>query len=153
MTMKLLKWFSPLLICLLFTAFSTTNSFGQHKHHKNHSHAHPHAKAHAKKQKRHVYRKAVKRSVYHPAKVVAFTPVWAPNKKYNRRWVYFPKHRCYYDNWRKAYVYQMNGKWITNAKKPKQIENVNLEEEGVELTQVDDDNDEIYNSLEESSEE
>ena len=47
----------------------------------------------------------------------------------------------------------MNGSWKINAKKPKQIENVNLEEEGVELTEVDDDNDEIYNSLEESSEE
>jgi hypothetical protein len=154
--MKLLKTLSPLLVCLLFTAFSSGSSFGQHKGHAHPHHntkAKPHAKAHAVKHHHHVYRKAVHRSKYHPATSVVFTPTWAPHKKYNRRWVYFPKHRCYYDNWRKVYVYNMNGNWTTNPKKPKHIENVNLEEEGVELTEVDDDNDEIYNSLEESSEE
>ena len=152
--MKLFKTLSPLLVCLLFTTFSSNYTFGQHKKHPHSHHkAKPHAKINAVKHHRHVYRKAAHRSKYHPAKAIVYTPVWAPHKKYNRRWVYFPKHRCYYDNWRKVYVYKMNGSWKINAKKPKQIENVNLEEEGVELTEVDDDNDEIYNSLEESSEE
>ena len=84
--MKLLKTLSPLLVCLLFTAFS---SFGQHKGHAHPHHntkAKPHAKAHAVKHHHHVYRKAVHRSKYHPATSVVFTPTWAPHKKYNRRY-------------------------------------------------------------------
>ena len=47
------------------------------------------------------------------------------------------------------YVYKIDGNWITSPNKPKTIEAVDIEEEAIELTDVEDDDDEIYKSLEE----
>ena len=34
----------------------------------------------------------VKRSVYRPAKVVVYHPIWHPTHTFHRRWVFFPKY-------------------------------------------------------------
>lgn len=137
--MNLLKRLSTLTVCLVFTTLTAQTTFAQH-----HKKGHPHHKHHP--------HKPHPRSKYHPAKVVVYAPVWAHHKKYNRRWVYFPKHKCYWDNWRNVYVYKVDGNWTTSPNKPKTIEAVNLEDEAVELNDVEDDDDEIYKSLEEAKE-
>jgi hypothetical protein len=136
--MNLLKRLSTLTVCLVFTILTAQTTFAQH-HKKGHPHPHHHP---------HKPHKPHPRSKYHPAKVVVYAPVWAHHKKYNRRWVYFPKHKCYWDNWRNVYVYKVDGNWTTSPNKPKTIEAVNLEDEAVELNDVEDDDDEIYKSLE-----
>lgn len=137
--MNLLKRLSTLTVCLVFTTLTAQTTFAQH-----HKKGHPHHKHHP--------HKPHPRSKYHPAKVVVYAPVWAHHKKYNRRWVYFPKHKCYWDNWRNVYVYKVDGNWTTSPNKPKTIEAVNLEDEALELNDVEDDDDEIYKSLEEAKE-
>ncbi len=87
----------------------------------------------------------VRKSKFRPVKVVVFHPHWGPNKSFHRRWVYFPKYNCYWDNWRNVYFYKTTHGWVSTAQKPTIIINVNLENENhYELNEVHDDNDEVY---------
>lgn len=139
--MKKLKLMA-ILVTGLFLMFHT-KSFSQNKKvvvHKTSPGKKHHAKNLPNKKVVVVYK-----SKFRPAKVVVYHPVWAPTKNINRRWVYFPKYNCYWDNWRNVYYYKNNNVWISSSKKPTIIINVNLEnEKHYELNEIDDDDDEIY---------
>jgi hypothetical protein len=136
--------FIALVISGLFLLMNS-NSFGQHQKkvvviHKGNGHGK--GNHHGPNKKKVVI---VHKSKFRPAKVVVYHPVWAPKKNYNRRWVYFPKYHCYWDNWRNVYFYKNGNVWVSSAQKPTIIVNVNLENEyHYELEEADDDNDEIY---------
>jgi hypothetical protein len=107
-------------------------AYGQHHKHRparNHHH-HPHVKH---------------RSQFRPAVVVVYRPHWAPQREIHRRWVYFPKHRLYWDNWRNLYFYPNGAVWVSSPGLPAHLIHLKLEEEKYkELKESDDDNDEIY---------
>ncbi|MBI2722296.1 MAG: hypothetical protein HYX39_08995 [Bacteroidetes bacterium] len=87
----------------------------------------------------------VNRSNYRPKNVVVFHPNWYPNHSYNRRWVYFPKHNFYWDNWRNHYVFYDGNTWISQPTAPPVIINLNLEKEKhYELKEKEDDDDDVY---------
>lgn len=93
------------------------------------------------------HKNKIKRSVYRPKTFVVYHPGWAPKKKFNRRWVYFPRHNFYWDNWREVYVYRNANTWITNATPPSIIVNVTIEnEKHYELKESDDDSDDVYST-------
>ncbi len=130
--MKLRSIFRAILIVSLLAMSSkvAAQKKGGHPHHN-----HPKAKRAV----------VVKRSVYRPAKVVVFHPVWRPKYAYHRRWVYFPKYNLYWDNWRNHYVFLNGPVWVSQAAAPPVIANVNLESEASkELKEEDDDTDDIY---------
>ena len=134
-----MKWLLSILLLVFGTVFFSQTTFAQPSKkavvvHKGKPHHHPHHHPHYKKHPH-------KPSIYRPAKVVVYSPAWAPHKKYNRRWVYFPNKKCYWDNWRKVYVVRVNNQWETTTQKPADLN----PEEAVELTEVDDDDDELYN--------
>ena len=90
-----------------------------------------------------------RRSVYRPKTVVVYHPGWAPKRNYNRRWVYFPRHNFYWDNWRQVYVYRNANIWVSNPTPPPIIVNVNIEnEKHYELKEDDDDTDDVYKTNE-----
>ncbi len=121
-------------ITLILSLFISTTFFGQKG--KGHGHHHHHGN------KKVV---VVKRSHYRPAKIVVYHPHWHPAYAYNRRWVYFPKHNFYWDNWRNHYVFYNGGVWISQPTAPAVIVNVNLEKEkNVELKEDEDDVDDVY---------
>lgn len=86
----------------------------------------------------------VKRSVYRPARVTVFKPAWHPRWTCHRRWVYFPKHNLYWDNWRNHYVFYNTNVWVSQSNPPTTLGTVNLaEEKYVELAEAEDDVDDI----------
>lgn len=92
----------------------------------------------------------VKRSVYRPAKVVVYHPIWHPTHTFHRRWVFFPKYNLYWDNWRQGYYFMNGPKWIFSTTPPPVIVNVNLtQEKNYELKETEDDIDEIYETNQE----
>ncbi|MBA3682537.1 MAG: hypothetical protein H0W73_15435 [Bacteroidetes bacterium] len=128
--MKTFKYILPLVIFLFISSDFFAQKGKGHGHHKGH---------------RHGKVVVVKRSSYRPAKVVVYHPHWRPKYAYNRRWVYFPRHNFYWDNWRNHYVYYNGGAWISQPTAPPIIVNVNLEnEKNVELKEDDDDVDDVY---------
>lgn len=132
---------TTLFVTGLFLMLHTSN-FAQKQ--KGHGHKNPQGQHHHPKNNPGKV-VVVHKSKYRPAKMVVYHPVWAPKKNINRRWVYFPKYNCYWDNWRNVYFYKSNNVWISSSKKPIIILNVNLEyEKHYELNEVDDDEDEIY---------
>ena len=95
----------------------------------------------------------VHKSKFRPAKVVVYHPAWAPHKNFNRRWIYFPKYHCYWDNWRNVYFYNNGTVWVSSVQKPAIIVNVNLEnEKHYELEETNDENDEVYSTNAEKEE-
>ncbi len=97
--------------------------------------------------KNHPNRRVVVRSRHRPSKVVVFHPYWAPKKAYNRRWIFFPKHNLYWDNWRQMYVYKNGGVWVSNATLPSNIVNLKIDDEkSYELNEPEDELDDVYES-------
>ena len=89
----------------------------------------------------------VKRSVYRPAKVVVYHPIWHPTHTFHRRWVFFPKYNFYWDNWRQGYYYLNGPTWIFSVNPPPVVVNVNLsKEKSYELNETEDDVDDIYST-------
>ncbi len=87
----------------------------------------------------------VKHSRYRPNKVRVYHPHWHPNYSYNRRWVFFPRHNMYWDNWRNHYVFWNGTIWVSQTTAPAVIVNVNLDKEkAVELKDEEDDIDDVY---------
>jgi len=125
----------PLVIAVFL--LGTGNIFAQKK---GGRHPHPHKKhphAHAKR--------VVKRSVFRPAKVIVYRPMWGPKHYIHRRWVFFPKYNIYWDNWRNHYVFWNGAIWFSQPTPPPVVVNINLEnEKHVELKEDDDDTDDIY---------
>ncbi|MCC6370425.1 MAG: hypothetical protein IT236_05405 [Bacteroidia bacterium] len=89
----------------------------------------------------------VHRSPYRPHKVIVYHPHWRPAYTCNRRWVYFPRHNFYWDNWRNHYVFWNGVAWVSQSNAPATIVNINLSNEPTkELKEDDDDVDDIYKS-------
>ena len=132
--MKYLKKIIPLVITVFL--LGTGNLFSQKKggHHHHHPHkGHPHAK------------RAIKRSVFRPAKVIVYRPMWGPKHYIHRRLVYFPKYNIYWENWRNHYVFWNGSIWFSQPSPPPVIVNINLEnEKHYELKEDDDDTDDVY---------
>lgn len=139
-----------LSIVLLFASMSLAqrgdghgggNGRGQHKIRSHHSNGNVRHRRH-----RH-NRVVIHRSVYRPRVVVVHHPLWAPNRGYNRRWVYFPRYNFYWDNWRNVYVYRNETIWITNPSLPPALININIgAERNYELNDSEDDIDDVYNT-------
>jgi hypothetical protein len=138
--MKTIAKYLIALVLVLSGKISFAQRGGHGHGHGGHPGHHPHA---GKKVV------VVKRSVYRPAKVVVFHPVWRPKYAYNRRWVYFPKYNLYWDNWRNHYYFYNGTVWVSQAAVPPVIVNVNLEnEKQYELKENEDDADDIAASNE-----
>ncbi|HRG01623.1 MAG TPA: hypothetical protein PKZ75_10925 [Bacteroidia bacterium] len=106
---------------------------------------HPHVKAKIVGKQHPNGRVVVVKSRYRPAKLVVFHPVWGPKRAFNRRWVFFPKHNFYWDNWRQMYVYRNGTVWVVNATPPPTVVNINIDnEKHYELKETDDDVDDVY---------
>ena len=130
-----------LILCVLL--LGTNNSFSQ----KGHGHGGRHGGTKVVvKNNRHPHRgRVVVRSRYRPTKIVVYHPHWRPHFGYQRRWVYFPRHNFYWDNWRQGYYYRNGTVWMFNTTPPPVIVNVNLDKEpNYELKEDDDDVDDVY---------
>jgi hypothetical protein len=98
-------------------------------------------RAHPRAQRAHV----VKRSIYRPAKIVVYHPVWGPKFSIYRRWVFFPRYNFYWDNWRNQYLFWNGMAWVIMATPPPAVINVNLQtEQHYELKENEDDLDDVY---------
>lgn len=135
---------SILFICMAIFTFAQRG--GNAKPHKN-GRAHAH-KGHQGKVV------VVKRSPHRPHKIGAYHPHWRPHHTFHRRWVYFPGHNFYWDNWRNHYVFWNGVVWVSQPKAPPAIVNVNLEKEKhVELKEDEDDVDDVYKGNEDHKKE
>lgn len=144
MIMKTFKFSRLIIAVLLLFSFSTINAQRGHGGGKGHGHGHPHAKVVVKKP-HHAKKVVVVRSKYRPHNVVVFHPYWAPAKSCHRRWVFFPGHNFYWDNWRNVYFFWNGTIWVSQPKPPAVIVNINLEKEKhYELKETEDDLDDIY---------
>jgi uncharacterized protein YodC (DUF2158 family) len=89
--------------------------------------------------------KVVGKSHYRPAKIGVYHPHWHPGHDYHRRWVYFPHHNFYWDNWRQGYYYRNGAVWVFNTTPPPVVVNINLgAERSYELREDEDDMDDVY---------
>lgn len=125
-------------ICMILI---TTSLFSQRGH--GHGHGNRGTKVVVKNHPR--GNRVIVRSAYRPAKIVVYHPHWRPNYGYHRRWVYFPRHNFYWDNWRQGYCYMNGPVWVFNASPPPIVVNVNLaDEKNYELKEEQDDVDDVY---------
>jgi len=132
MNMKAIKIF-----ILLTFVFLSSLSYAQRGHGRGGGHGNGHRKGRA----------VAHRSHYRPANIVVYHPHWRPAYDYHRRWVYFPRHNMYWDNWRNHYVYVNEGVWVSRPTAPVTVVNINLDtEKSTELREDEDDNDDIYKS-------
>ncbi len=136
-----------LTLILIFIAFSTSNSFAQRGGHGGrHGYGHHNNRGVVVRNNRHVNRIIV-RSMYRPNNIVVFHPYWGIKRSFNHRWVYFPRHNFYWDNWRNVYVYRSGAVWVSNQTPPPVIVNVNInEEKHYELKENEDDVDDVYST-------
>lgn len=138
--MKTLKLF---ILTILLLSFSLV-SYAQRGH--THGKGNP-RKAVMVKQHHHPKKIVVVRSKYRPHNAIVFHPYWAPAKVCHRRWVFFPKHNLYWDNWRNVYFFWNGTIWVSQPKPPAIIVNINLEKEKhYELKENEDDLDDVYQS-------
>lgn len=134
----------PIKLLIAISLFISMATYAQKGHGKG-GHGKGHGPGHGHKHGGPGKVVVVKRSNYRPKKVVVFHPGWHPNHSYNRRWVYFPKHNIYWDNWRNHYVFYNGAAWVSQPTAPPVIVNVNLEKEKhYELKDKEDDDDDIY---------
>jgi hypothetical protein len=117
-------------LIIIITTFLLCNSIiaqkgkGHGAHHQKFEKQHPHKQYSSKKV---VY--------YQPALVVKRKgpPSWAPANGYRHRYVFFPEHNCYYDNFNGIYIYRKGGTWVNSYTMPSFIFNINFTRK-VELT-------------------
>ena len=129
-----------LVACMLM--LGTNLGFSQRG---GHGHAGHHGGARVVVKNHHRGNRVMVRSVYRPAKIGMYYPHWRPNYGYHRRWVYFPRHNFYWDNWRQGYYYRNGTVWIFNTTPPPTVVNINLaEEKNYELKEDQDDVDDVY---------
>ncbi len=136
------------LIAISFLVFGTLNGFAQKGGHGGHGGGHGHVGHGGKAMGPHPHHGAkvvVKKSIYRPAKFVIYHPFWGPKRAYNRRWVYFPGHNFYWDNWRNHYVFWNGTIWVSNPSPPPTVVNINIDnEKHYELKDSEDDEDDVY---------
>jgi hypothetical protein len=131
-------------ICMILITNSVFSQKGHgNGHGKGNGHGHKGSKVVVKNG--HPHGKVVVKSRYRPAKMVVYHPHWRPAASFHRRWVYFPRHNFYWDNWRQGYYYMNGPVWVFNATPPPVIVNVNLaNERNYELQENEDDVDDVY---------
>lgn len=137
------------IIIYLGILLSITNqSFAQKGKGGHHSKGgHPHGKTKVVVTNRRHPNTRVIKSHYRPKSLVVFHPVWGPNRNFNRRWVYFPRHNFYWDNWRQMYVYRSGNVWIYKSSPPPVVVNITIDnEKHYELKETEDDIDDVYNT-------
>lgn len=139
-----------ILIAISFLLLGTFNSFSQKGGHGHGGGGHRggggyHGGGGKGKGYRHGAKIVVKQSIYRPAKIVVFHPFWGPKRAFNHRWVYFPRHNFYWDNWRNHYVFWNGTIWYSQPSPPPTVINVNIDnEKHYELKDSDDDVDDVY---------
>ena len=92
-------------------------------------------------------KRVVVRSTYRPAKMVVYHPHWGPNYNFHRRWVYFPRHNFYWDNWRQCYFFWNGAIWVNQLMPPPVVVNISTEKH-YELKEIEDDVDDVYKTNE-----
>ena len=133
------------IVVISFLLLGTLNSFsqkgghhgGKGGHHGGHGGkvGHPH----------HAGKVMVKKSIYRPGKIVVYHPGWGPKRAFNHRWIYFPRHNFYWDNWRNHYVFWNGTIWFSQPSPPPTVVNINIDnEKHYELKEKDDDVDDVY---------
>jgi hypothetical protein len=86
----------------------------------------------------------VKNKNHHIRKARVYHPHWAPRAGYMHRWIYFPRHNFYWDNFRNVYLIRTGTVWVISKTTPKEIEKVELsKEKKVELGEENDSLDSI----------
>ena len=81
----------------------------------------------------------VKSKKHHVGKVKVYRPHWAPRASFMNRWVYFPRHNFYWDNFRNVYVIRTGTVWVTSKTAPKEVETVDLsKEKSIEMSEEND---------------
>lgn len=70
-------------------------------------------------------------------------PSWAPANGYRHRYIYFPEHKCYYDNYNGFYIYRKGTVWVTSYYLPAFIINIGSARK-IELNIDDVPNPQIY---------
>lgn len=139
--MRILRPTIALITAFLF--FSTLDTYGQRGQKGRHAHK---ARAGVVVKPHHRPGKVVVvKSKYRPAKVVVYHPYWGPKYNFHRRWVYFPRHNFYWDNWRQCYFFWNGVIWVNQVTPPPMVVNINLEKEKhYELKENEDDVDDVY---------
>lgn len=138
--------FKYLIIASLLLFFATSIQAQRGHGGKGHPHGNGHPrKAVVIKQPHHPKKVVVVRSKFRPHNVVVFHPYWGPAKVCHRRWVFFPAHNLYWDNWRNVYFFWNGTIWVSQPKPPAVVVNINLEKEKhYELKENEDDLDDVY---------
>ncbi len=142
--MKKIKALLSLLVILMLTF---TNAAYAQKGRANHGHQkiNSRTKVIVHNNKRGHKKTVIYKSNYRPKHIIIYHPHWAAKRNYNRRWVYFPRHNFYWDNWRQGYYYKNELTWVFNTTPPPIIVNVNIEKEtNYELNENEDDVDDVY---------
>ncbi len=138
--MKNLKKIILMVISILL--LGTLNSFSQKG---GRGHGHGNGGHGGGKGYRHGGKVMVKKSIYRPGKIVVYHPFWGPKRAFNHRWVYFPRHNFYWDNWRNQYVFWNGTIWYSQPSPPPAVININIDnEKHYELNDKDDDVDDVY---------
>lgn len=147
--MKSIK--NTIILVVVGLIFSSYAGIAQHKGHGNHNgRNHNKIVVHEKRNGNRI----VVRSKYRPNKIVVFHPHWGIKRNFNHRWVYFPRHNFYWDNWRNCYVYRNGNVWLTNTTPPSTVININIDnEKHYELKENEDDVDDVYSTNEEHQKE
>lgn len=133
------------LLCLFFL-FSGIQIVSAQRGGGGHS-KHQHVKRGGAVKQRHIKPRSrvVVVSKYRPAKIVVYHPYWGPKYSFHRRWVYFPRHNFYWDNWRQLYFYWNGVMWVNATTPPPVVVNINIEnEKHYELKEDEDDIDDVY---------
>ena len=92
----------------------------------------------------------VKNKNHHVRKAVVYHPRWAPRASFKHRWVYFPRHNFYWDNFRNVYVIRTGTIWVTSETAPKEVEKVDLsKEKQIELGEENDSQESIQDKNDE----
>ena len=139
-----MKRFKKIVLIAFVTLLGTLNGLAQKGHKGGHHggrHGHPGPHPHK------AARVVVKKSIYRPAKIVVWHPFWGPKRAFKHRWVFFPGHNFYWDNWRNHYVFWNGTVWVSNPSPPPTVVNINIDnEKHYEMKESDDEDDDIYKS-------
>ena len=141
-SLEIMKILNPtLLLTLMFLFLSSANFYAQRGHHGKHPYRARTAvvvKSHPRPGK-----VVIVKSKYRPAKMVVYHPYWGPKYQFHRRWVYFPRHNFYWDNWRQCYFFWNGVIWINQVTPPPIVVNIESEKH-YELQENEDDIDDVY---------
>ncbi len=122
---------------LIFSTVTITEAYAQGRGRGHHRKAKKEYAKHYEKQRKHTYRyakerdkadrkyyekreKAYRKYAKHHHKRYRDHDDWYYDRRFHRRsdYVYFPKHRTYYDPYRRGYVYRRHNDWVFDRAMP-----------------------------------